>query len=94
MTQIELETLAIFLAIGINLPFGAYRVTVRRLSWLWFAAIHVPIPLIVVVRLSFGFGWWFVPFMLASAITGQLLGSWLYKLWRARHDLAEAKAVD
>lgn len=94
MTHLELETLAITLAIGINLPFGAYRVTVRRLSWQWFAAIHVPIPLIILMRLSLGLGWWFVPFMLTSAVTGQLLGSWLYRIWRARHDLAEVEALD
>jgi hypothetical protein len=94
MTHLELETLAIVLAIAINLPFGAYRVTVRRLSWQWFAAIHVPIPFIIIMRLTFGLGWWFVPFMLASALTGQVLGSTLYRIWRTRHDLAEVETAD
>lgn len=84
MTNLELESVTILLAIAINLPFGAYRATVRRLSWQWFLAIHLPIPFVILMRLSFGLGWWFVPFMLASAVTGQLLGSWLFNLWRAR----------
>lgn len=94
MTNLELETLAVLLAIAINLPFGAYRATVGKLSWQWFLAIHLPIPLIIVMRLSFGLGWWFVPFMLASAVTGQLLGSWLFNLRRARRALPQAEAAE
>jgi len=94
MTTLELETLAILLAIAINLPFGAYRATVRRFSWQWVLAIHLPIPLVILMRLSFGLGWWFIPFMLASAVTGQLLGSWLFNLWRVRRALARAEATE
>ncbi|MFA4965004.1 MAG: hypothetical protein WC709_05125 [Thermoleophilia bacterium] len=94
MTHLELETIAVVLAVAVNLPFGAYRTTVRRLSWRWFLAIHLPIPLFVIMRLSFGLGWLFVPFMLAAAVTGQLLGSWLLHQWRSRRKLAEAKAAD
>src|SRR5674476_1176249 len=94
MTNLELEAVTILLAIGINLPFGAYRATVRRLSWQWFLAIHLPIPFVILMRLSFGLGWWFVPFMLASAVTGQLLGSWLFNLWRTRRALSQAQATE
>jgi hypothetical protein len=84
MTNLKLEAAVILLAIAINLPFGAYRATVRKFSWQWFLAIHLPIPFVIVLRLSFGLGWWFVPFMLASAVAGQLLGSWSFNRWRAR----------
>ncbi len=94
MTHLEAETLAILIAIGINLPFGAYRTTVRKFSWPWFLAIHLPIPFIIVMRLSLGFGWWFVPFMLASAVTGQLLGSWLYNIWRAHRAVTQTGPAD
>ena len=79
---------------AINLPFGAYRATVRRLSWQWFLAIHLPIPFIFVMRVSMGFSAWFIPFMLAAAVTGQLLGSWFYNLRRSRRTLAKAQATD
>src|SRR5450756_689284 len=94
MTNLELDTGTILLAIVINLPFGAYRATVRRFSWQWFLAIHLPIPFVILMRLSFGLGWWFVPFMLARAVTGQLLGSWLFNLWRARRALSQAQATE
>jgi len=84
MTHLQREAVAIVLATAVNLPFGAYRATVRKFSWQWFLAIHLPIPFVILMRLSFGLGWWFVPFMLASAVAGQLLGSWLFNKWRAR----------
>ena len=84
MTILQRETVAIVLATAVNLPFGAWRTTVRKFSWRWFLAIHLPIPFVIVMRLSFGFGWWFVPFMLASAVAGQILGSWFFNLVRAR----------
>jgi hypothetical protein len=93
MTNLERETVTILLAIAVNLPFGAYRVTVRKFSWQWFLAIHLPIPFVILMRLSFGLGWWFVPFMLASAVTGQLLGSWLFNVWRARHVPSQTQVV-
>ena len=94
MTNLELETLTILVAIAINLPFGAYRATVRRFSWQWFVAVHLPIPLFILMRLSFGLGWWFVPFILASALTGQLLGSWMFNRWRARRAHSQAEATE
>ena len=84
MTSLEREAVAVVLATAVNLPFGAWRATVRKFSWRWFVAIHLPIPFIIVVRLSFGLGWWFVPFMFASAVVGQVLGSWLFKVLRAK----------
>lgn len=94
MTNLEAETLAILLAVGLNVPFGAYRITTRRFSWRWFAAVHLPIPFVVIMRLSLGLGWWFVPFMLAATVAGQVLGSWLYSLWRARHAVAQTEPAD
>lgn len=94
MTTVELTILLIALAIAINLPFGAYRATVPRLSWKWFAAIHMPIPFLILLRVSFGFSAWYIPVMLACAVAGQLLGSWCYGLWRSHHALAHADAAD
>ncbi len=94
MTHLEAETLAILLAVGLNLPFGAYRITTRRFSWRWFVAVHLPIPFVIIMRLSLGLGWWFVPFMLAATVAGQLLGSRLYTLWRARHAVVQTEPAD
>jgi hypothetical protein len=50
-------------AFGANLPFGAYRSTVRRLGWRWFLSIHLPIPGIFLLRTSAGYSYWFIPWL-------------------------------
>lgn len=70
-------TLVLFLCLLsfiINLPFGFYRAGVGRFSWQWFAAVHLPVPLVIVMRLVSGVGWSFVPLLIATAIAGQFLG--------------------
>ena len=79
-----LLALVICIAIAINLPFGAWRTTTRKLSVAWFLSIHLPIPAIFVIRRAAGFGWDYVPVMIACAVTGQLVGGWLYQKLRPR----------
>ena len=74
------DTLAYILviaAVAINVPFGAWRATVKRLSWKWFAAIHLPIPFLFLLRTELGLSAWYIPVSLGGALAGQLLGSWL-----------------
>ena len=85
-----LLALVICVAIGINLPFGAWRTTTRKLSLWWFLSIHLPIPAIFVIRRAAGFGWDYVPVMVACAATGQLAGGWLFTRLRGRHAAAQA----
>ena len=59
-----------------NLPFGGWRSFQRRLSWQWFLAIHLPIPLIFILRTGFGYSAWFIPWLLIGAVLGQLSGGW------------------
>lgn len=73
-------------AIIINLPFGYYRAGTRRLSWQWFLAIHLPVPLIIVMRLMSGVSWGAVPLLIGCAVLGQLMGGSLrVSLWKQRH---------
>jgi hypothetical protein len=86
MNHYELLALVIAIAIGINLPFGAWRTTTRRFSLWWFLSIHLPIPAIFIIRRAAGFGWDYVPVMIACAIAGQLLGGWLFVRIRPRRE--------
>lgn len=61
-------------AFVINMPFGLYRMGVKKYSWRWFLAIHLPIPLIILMRLGMGQSWRVVPFLFVFAIMGQLAG--------------------
>lgn len=62
-------------ALGSNLPLGYLRETSRKFSARWFILIHLSIPFIIVLRLMLGFGWSVIPFTLACAVAGQILGA-------------------
>jgi hypothetical protein len=93
MNQTELLIALIVGATAMNLPFGAWRTTTRKFSWKWFVSIHLPIPLVILLRIGLGFSWWYVPVSLSCAVTGQIVGGILYVRLRRRRALAAAEAV-
>ena len=73
-----------------NLPFGYWRTHVDRYSKQWFLAIHLPVPLVIALRLLAGLGWQLstFPIMIGSFFAGQFFGGIWYhcyvKLGRGR----------
>lgn len=59
----------------INLPFGYWRGGQERFSRGWFLAVHLPVPVIIILRLAFGFSWMALPFTIFAFFIGQLTGS-------------------
>jgi hypothetical protein len=57
-----------------NLPLGYLRESSRKFSLHWFIYVHISIPFILTMRISYEFGWKAIPFTLLCAIAGQLLG--------------------
>jgi hypothetical protein len=77
----------LIVAVGVvllNLPFGFWREGVRKFSLAWFLAVHLPIPLVVTLRLVSGLGWHLstFPFVLGAYFTGQFLGGRLRRRLR------------
>jgi hypothetical protein len=60
----------------LNLPFGYWRSHTRRLSVPWFLAVHLPVPLVIGLRLFSGVGWHAVtfPLFVGSFFVGQFVG--------------------
>jgi len=67
-------TFVTLFAFVVNLPFGYLRVKTRRLSLMWFIYIHLPIPLVIILRKYAGFGYSVVPILLAGSVFGQFIG--------------------
>ena len=65
---------------AVNLPFGYLRGGTKKFTLLWWLYIHLPIPLIIALRLLAGFGYTVVPIILVAAVIGQLLGGRIYNL--------------
>ncbi len=75
--------LAALVVLALNLPFGFWRAGVRKYTTQWILAIHVPVPLVVGVRLASGLGWRLAtfPVLIGAFFTGQFVGGWLRARW-------------
>jgi hypothetical protein len=71
------------LVLLINLPFGYWRSRVRKFSLQWFLSVHLPVPLVIAVRVFGGAGWEIktYPALVGAYFAGQLLGSRLARLF-------------
>jgi hypothetical protein len=60
----------------INLPFGCWRARVRKLSLQWVLAVHVPVPMVIGLRIMSGLGWQLMtfPVLVGAFFLGQLCG--------------------
>jgi hypothetical protein len=68
----------------LNLPFGCWRAHVRRFSFQWILAVHLPIPLVIIVRTFGGVSWHMktFPILAAAYFAGQYAGGSLYNYWK------------
>jgi hypothetical protein len=60
----------------INLPFGYWRASVRKLSRQWFLAVHIPVPLVIALRIYSGLGFKLIsfPVIIGAFFLGQFVG--------------------
>lgn len=82
-------TLAIitFIVFIINIPFGYWRANVREFSLQWVLAIHIPVSIIIVLRIfsDIGFDWYTYVFLVAAFFSGQKLGHYLSKRMQVKY---------
>ena len=70
--QIALVLLFTFV---VNLPFGWLRRKEKKFTFKWWLYIHLPIPLVIALRLWLGINPWFIPLIIAVAVVGQIVGA-------------------
>lgn len=78
MLTLFLISLLVFV---INIPFGYWRSNVKSFSLQWFLAIHIPVPIIIALRLGsdIGFAWYTYAFLVTAFFLGQQTGSAVMK---------------
>jgi len=76
--NLAIVTILVFI---IDIPFGFWRASVRKLSLQWFLAIHIPVPFIILLRIYGGIGFAFYTyiFLVGAFFLGQRFGAYLYK---------------
>lgn len=83
----------VFTCVGtllINIPCGYFRTGYRKLSFMWFLFIHLPVPFVIYLRHLNGIEltWTLAPFLFSSYFLGQFIG----KKWRETRMLREQEA--
>jgi hypothetical protein len=75
--RILITCLATFI---VNLPFGYWRGGLKKLSFLWFLAIHAPVPFVILIRKfhKLELNWELAPFLVGSFFLGQFVGKRIY----------------
>lgn len=60
----------------VNLPFGYWRNREERFSRQWMLAIHLPVPVVIALRIFSGLGWQLVsfPVLIGAFFLGQFCG--------------------
>jgi hypothetical protein len=60
----------------LNVPFGYWRARSKRFSSQWIFAIHIPVPMIVALRIYSGLGWRLAtfPVLIGAFFMGQFIG--------------------
>ncbi len=73
-----IDALMIFL---LNLPFGYWRKNVKKFSLQWALAIHLPVPVVILIRIYSGLGFqlYTYPILVGAFFLGQFIGSKIYK---------------
>lgn len=76
-----IDGLLLSLVIGVlllNLPFGLWRSKADKFSVQWFAAIHLPVPVVFILRSFTGYSYKVIPLLLLASLAGQVLGGQLF----------------
>jgi len=78
MIKLLLISILVFV---VNIPFGYWRNNVKKFSKQWILAIHIPVPIIIALRLvsGLGFAWYTYVFMISAFFLGQKLGAVIQK---------------
>ena len=67
------DAILIFL---LNIPFGYWRGHVKKFSRQWFFAVHLPVPVVILIRIysHVGFQFYTYPILIGAFFLGQFTG--------------------
>jgi hypothetical protein len=75
-----------FFAFLLNLFFGVLRAGTKSFSLKWFLYIHIPVLIIIPIRLQMGLGSWYILYLIAVSFSGQYLGVLLGRYKKGLYD--------
>ncbi|MCK5907792.1 MAG: hypothetical protein KAG37_09390 [Flavobacteriales bacterium] len=74
-------TIITILIFAFNIPFGYWRENVKKFSFQWALAVHIPVPFIILIRIyaDVGFAWYTYVLFVGAFFLGHRLGATLLK---------------
>jgi hypothetical protein len=74
------------LVLIINLPFGFWRAQTNTFSRYWFLAVHLPVPIVILLRLvaCTGLQLKTLPIFVCAFLSGQFLGGKFYRKYKKK----------
>lgn len=94
MTRLFLISIIVFI---INIPFGYWRANVKTFSLQWFLAIHIPVIIVIALRIfsGIGFAWYTYVSIVACFAVGQQAGGIFHrKIYLAFHHVSSCLIMD
>ncbi|MBI5198344.1 MAG: hypothetical protein HZA19_07025 [Nitrospirae bacterium] len=67
-------TVASVAAFLLNFPFGVLRAGTKTFSFKWFVYIHLPVFVVIPIRMGVGLSYWAIPVLVACSVLGQVAG--------------------
>ncbi|HEU0264091.1 MAG TPA: hypothetical protein VFR01_00015 [Geobacterales bacterium] len=78
MHTIYLIAALVAFSLAVNIPCGYLRTNYDKFTFGWYFYVHISIPAIIYLRVKSGISWHMIPFTLAAAILGQIIGGALH----------------
>jgi len=78
LTRLFIVTISVFI---LNIPFGYWRANVKKFSFQWMLAVHIPVLFAITLRilLSLGIAWYTFVLFVCAFFLGQLYGALIHK---------------
>lgn len=92
--KLVLISLLVFL---VNIPFGYWRANVKKFSLQWVLSIHLPVPIIMLMRIcgGIGFAWYTYLILVAAFFLAQKLGGMFLAHAKAhQHEVSSCMVMD
>jgi hypothetical protein len=80
----------------LNIPFGFWRDGTKRFTLPWFLAVHLPVPIVVALRVLSALGWRLItfPVLIGSFFLGQFVGGKVHQYWEWRKNVRRSGEED
>ena len=72
-------TIITILIFAFNIPFGYWRENVKKFSFQWALAVHIPVPFIIFTRIytDVGFAWYTYVLFVGAFFLGHKMGAYI-----------------